>query len=131
MKNSKVLTAFLIVAGLLLAFIGGSTLLMPVEMKAGAGIDLAGNISVLNDTRASAALLFAVAILTFLGAFRENLKFTSTLVSSLLFLSLGVGRLLSILLDGMPVEGLLGATVLEFVLGITGAILFTTFRNKT
>ncbi|MEM6802040.1 MAG: DUF4345 domain-containing protein [Bacteroidota bacterium] len=131
MKNSKVLTAFLILSGLLLTFIGGSTLLMPVEMKAGAGIDIAGNISVLNDTRAAAALIFSTAILSLLGAFKPQLRFSASLASPLLFLSLGSGRLLSILLDGMPVEGLLGASILEFVLGITGAILFSVFRIKS
>ncbi|MTI32141.1 DUF4345 domain-containing protein [Xanthovirga aplysinae] len=130
MKNSKVLKTFLIISGLLLTFIGGTTLMMPVEMKAGAGIDIAGNISVINDVRASSALILAIAILTIIGAFKKNLTYTSSLVSFLLFLSIGAGRLLSILQDGMPVDGLVKATGLEFILGITGAILFTIYREK-
>lgn len=130
MKNSKVLKAYLIVAGLLLTFIGGATLLDPVTMKGSAGIDIAGNTSVLNDVRASSALLLAVALLTLLGAFRSGLTLTSSLVSTLLFLSLGTGRVLSILIDGMPVDGLVKATGLEFVLGLIGATLFIKFQDR-
>lgn len=130
MKNSKVLKAFLIISGLLLIFIGGAQLLFPVEMKAGSGINIAENISVINDVRASSALILTIAILTILGAFVKKLTFSSSLVSFLLFLSLGVGRVISLLLDGMPVDGLVGATVLEFILGITGAILFTLYQKK-
>ncbi|MFD2568720.1 DUF4345 domain-containing protein [Pseudotenacibaculum haliotis] len=130
MKNSKALKIFLIVSGLLLTFIGGATLLMPVEMKAGAGIDIAGNINVLNDTRASSTLLLAFALLIILGAFVKKLTYTSSLTSFLLFLSIGTGRAISILLDGTPVDGLVKATGLEFVLGIIGIILFIRFREK-
>ena len=130
MKNSKVLKIFLIISGLLLTFIGGSTLFMPVEIKASSGIDLAGNISILNDIRASAALILSLAILLLLGAFNKKLTYTSSLISFLLFLSLGLGRALSMLLDGMPVDAMVKATGLEFVLGIVGAILFTINREK-
>ncbi|MEM6347950.1 MAG: DUF4345 domain-containing protein [Bacteroidota bacterium] len=130
MRNSKALNAYLIISGLLLTFIGGVTLLMPVEMKTGSGIEVAGNISVLNDIRASSALLLSLAILNLLGAFSQKLKFSASLVSSILFLALGTGRVLSILIDGMPVEGLLGATLLEFILGIAGLILFIINREK-
>lgn len=130
MKDSKALKAFLIISGLLLTFIGGATLFIPVEMKTGAGIDIAGNISVINDVRASSALILGIALLTLLGVFQKGLTFTSTLAATLLFLSLGVGRLISILIDGMPVDGLVKATGLEFVLGIAGMILFIVFKEK-
>ncbi len=129
MKNSKVLKAFLILSGLLLTFIGGTTLFIPVEMKASAGIDIAQNISVINDIRAFSALLFTVGVLTILGAFTHKLTYTSILISSMLFLSLGGGRLLSILMDGMPVDGLTKATMLEFVFGIIGTLLFVKHKE--
>ncbi|MEM7367963.1 MAG: DUF4345 domain-containing protein [Bacteroidota bacterium] len=130
MKQSKVLTTYLTVAGLLLSFIGGATLLMPVELKAGSGIDIAGNIGVLNDVRASSALVLALAVFTFLGGLRPRLRVSASLIAPLMFLSLGTGRVISILADGMPVEGQIGATVLEFLFGITGVILFNMYREK-
>ena len=115
---------------MLLTFIGGAQLLFPVEMKVGSGIDIAGNISVLNDTRAANALILVLALLTLAGDFIKRLTSTASLVSFLIFLSMGLGRVISIFLDGKPVEGLLGATVLEFVLGITGAAIYVISQEK-
>lgn len=131
MKNSNLLKTFLVISGLLLTFIGGATLLIPATMKADAGIDISGNINMLNDTRAFSALLLFFAILIVSGAFVKKLTYTATVVSFLLFLSIGIGRLISILLDGMPSDGLTKATVLEFVLGILGLILFNLYRKKS
>ena len=130
MRNSKALKVYLIISGLLLTFIGGATLLMPVQMKMSAGIDVAGNISVLNDIRAASALLFVVAMITILGVFLKKMTYTSSLISFLTFLALGLGRLISIAVDGDPVDGLMKATILEFVLGGIGAILFATHQLK-
>ena len=128
MENSIVLKIFLVISGLLLTYIGASFLFMPKKMKAGQGIDIAGDINMLNETRSASALILAIAILTILGAFENSLTFTSTLVSVLLLLSLGVGRLMSILIDGMPVKALIIATIVELVLGVIGAIMFFVFK---
>lgn len=130
MKKSNILKAYLIVSGLLLTFIGGATLSLPVQMKGDAGINIAENISVINDVRAASALLLAIALITIFGAFVKKLTYTSSLISFVLFLSLGAGRVISILLDGMPVDGLVKATGLELVLGVVGAILFNVFQEK-
>lgn len=130
MKNSKTLKIYLVISGLLLTFIGGATLLMPVEMKASAGIDISGNISVLNDIRAMSALLLGIALISLTGALSKKLSYTAALMSTLTFLTLGIGRAISIFSDGDPVDGLVKATILEFVLGIIGAILFITQQNK-
>ncbi|UTW61261.1 DUF4345 domain-containing protein [bacterium SCSIO 12741] len=130
MKNSKILKAYLILSGLLLTFIGGATLFMPVVMKASGGIDIADSVNAINDVRAYSALLLASALLALFGVFNKGLTYTSTLVTVLVFLSLGAGRLLSILQDGMPADGLVKATILEFVLGTIGAILFSIYRTK-
>jgi hypothetical protein len=128
MKDSKVLKIYLILAGLLLAFIGSATLFIPVDIKSNSGIDIAGQISVINDTRASGALYLGIALLLLSGALKKNLRYTSSILAPLLFITLGLGRLLSIVLDGMPVDGLFKATILEFVLGSIGLILF--IKNK-
>ena len=124
MKKSKALKVFLIISGLLLTLIGGATLFMPEAIKEASGVDLNGNISVLNDIRASAALILSLAVLVLSGAFVSKLTYTSSLISVLLFLSLGVGRIISIIADGMPVDGMVKATGLEIVLGLVGAFLF-------
>lgn len=125
MKQSKTIKSYLVLSGLLLSFIGVSSLLMPIEMKATAGIDLSSeNVNALNDVRAYSALLFALGLITISGAFSLKLSSISTLIPTLVFLSIGVGRVISILADGMPIESVIKATVLEFVLGFVGFILF-------
>jgi len=131
MKESKVVKAYLIISGLLLSLIGGATLTMPVEMKSTAGIDIANNISLTNDVRAVSTLFLAIAVMTLAGAFVKRLTFTSVLGSTVLFTSLGLGRVLSILLDGMPSDGLIKATGLEMVLGLAGIIIFKVFQKQT
>jgi len=69
-------------------------------------------------------------VLAILGTFIKTLTFTSTLVSFLLFTALGLGRLLSIFLDGSPVDGLVKATGLELILGLLGLILFSIYKKK-
>lgn len=130
MKTPKVLFAYLLISGLLLAFIGGATLLMPTTMKQNAGIDLMGNVSILNDIRASSALLFTLAIVILSGLWSSKFRNTATLLAFLTFLSIGIGRLLSIFIDGSPVDGLVKATGLEFILGILGLILYNTYKNR-
>lgn len=100
-------------------------------MKASAGVDITGQISVINDVRAFAALILTFALLSIGGIFNKKLTYSSTLSTFLLFLSLGIGRLMSIFLDGSPVDGLVKATGLELVLGVLGMILFLTKKDKT
>lgn len=130
MKNSKAVKIYLVISGLLLTFVGGATLLMPVELKASAGMELAGDINALNDVRGFSALLLGFAMLALFGAFAKHLTYTSTLTSTLLFLTLAIGRVISFIVDGIPVEGLVKATVLEVIFGLAGAILFGIYRNK-
>ena len=130
MTKTRLLKIYLAVAGLLLTAIGGSTLIMPETMKASSGIDLANNISLLNDVRASAGLILGLALLSITGAFSAKLRFTSGLTTTLLFFSLALGRAISILVDGMPFDGMVKATGLELILGIVGLILMVVNRKS-
>lgn len=48
----------------------------------------------------------------------------------MLFLSLGVGRILSIVLDGIPSDGMVKATGVEMVFVLAGLIIFFAYREK-
>ncbi len=130
MNRSKILNIYLIISGLVLTAVGGLTTFNPINIKANEGIDIAGNPSGLNDVRAFGMLLLALAIVLFLGIFKGGLKKTANVVAFLLFLSLGIGRVISMLIDGMPSDGMMKATGLEFILGIIGLILFTRNHNQ-
>lgn len=130
MENSKVLKAILFISGLLLTIIGGAILFMPVVFSARNGIELGDSISLLNDIRASGALMLAGGLLILSGAFISQLRFMATVVSILMFLSLGIGRIVSIVMDGMPAEGLVKATVVEMIIGFVGIFALLKYRKK-
>ncbi len=130
MKSSKILKTYLIVSGVFLIFFGGATLLMPLELKASFGVIIPQDINVLNDIRAYSALGLAIGILAILGAFKSKLTYTASLVVFIQFLALGFGRSLSMLLDGIQVEGIPGIAN-EFFLGIIGTILFIKYQKKS
>jgi len=129
MKTSKVLRIILLVSGLILTGVGGAVLFMPVAFYAGNGIDLGGNISLLNEIRSPGGALLASGILIMLGAFVAKLTFTSTVISVLMYLSYGMSRILSIAIDGMPTEGLLKATAVEIVIGLVGVVALLKYRT--
>lgn len=130
MKNSIVLKIYLVISGLLLTVIGSLTTFNPVNIKANEGIEIAGNASALNDVRSFGMLLLATALFSIIGAFKTSLRKSATISAFLLFLSLGAGRIVSIILDGMPSDGMVKATGLEMILGIAGLIIYFIFRQK-
>ena len=128
MKNSKVLKAILVVAGLVASVIGSSIVTMPETFYETNGIELAGNVSLLNEIRAAGAALLAMGLFIISGAFVSRLTFTSTLVAALLYLSYGLSRILSMAIDGLPAEGLLQAAVLELVIGLVCVFALAGYR---
>ncbi|MEO0405655.1 MAG: DUF4345 domain-containing protein, partial [Bacteroidota bacterium] len=128
MNYRKISKVYLVVSGILLTGIGTLTTFNPINVKANEGIELAGNPSALNDVRSFGFLLLVFAVLFIISGLKSAMLHFGSIASTSLFLSLGFGRVLSILLDGMPSEGMLGATMVELVLGSVG--LFLLLQNK-
>lgn len=128
MKNLKPLRIVLILSGLIAAGIGGAILLNPTAFYATNGIDLGGNVSLLNEVRAAGGALLAVGILIISGAFVASLTYTSAVVAALFYLSYGVSRILSFAMDGMPSEGLVQAAALEIFIGVVCLVALSKFR---
>lgn len=130
MKNSKMLKIILFISGLIAASIGGAVLAVPAAFYASNGIDIGGNVSLLNEIRASGGVLLAAGILILSGAFVASLTFTAVVVASLLYLSYGLSRILSFTIDGMPSEGLVQAAALEIVIGVVCVYVLARYRDK-
>ena len=118
MKNSKVLKTILFISGLIASAIGATILFSPGAFYASYGIALGDNVSLLNEIRASGGALLTTGLLIMSGAFVDKLAFTSVVVATLLYLSYGLSRVMSLAIDGMPVEGIVQAAVLEIVIGL-------------
>ena len=130
MKNSKVLKVILFISGLIAIGVGATILIMPVTFYASSGINLNGDISLLNEVRASGGALLACGLLIMLGAFITKLTFTSIVLSTLLYLSYGISRMMSMAIDGMPVDSLIQAVILELVIGLICVVALMRFRVK-
>lgn len=119
MKNSAILKTILIISGVLATAIGMMIVARPVAFYAGNGIDLSGQASLLNETRASGGFLLASGLLILSGAFVRKLTFTSLIVSVILYLAYGLARAVSLVVDGGPAQGLVLAMYLELGIGLT------------
>lgn len=123
MENSKILKTVLFISGLVATGIGGVILFVPGILYAASGIELGSSISLLSEVRAPGGALLASGILIMSGAFVARLTFTATVVSTLLYLSYGISRILSMAIDGMPSDGLVQATMLEMAIGLAGVFV--------
>jgi len=118
MKNSKALKTILVISGLIASVIGAAILFAPGAFYASYSIAPGGNFNLLNELRASGGAVLASGILIMSGAFVDKLAFTATVVSTLLYLSYGLSRVMSMAIDGMPVDGLVQAAVIEVITGL-------------
>ena len=130
MKNSKVLKTILLISGLIASAIGAAILFSPEAFYSTYGIELGSNFSLLNEIRASGGALLASGILIMSGAFVEKLAFTAVVVSTLLYLSYGLSRVMSMAIDGMPVESLVQAAAIEIVTGLVCIFALVKYTGK-
>ena len=122
MKSS--LTAiFLFLSGLLLLVIGGTILLVPHAFYANDGILLGNDPSLLSEIRASGGLLAASSLVILCGTFRSTLRSLAMILTVLVYSSFGISRLLGIVIDGMPSNGLIVATAIELIIAVIGLII--------
>lgn len=129
MKKVKLVKAFLILAGLIGVVIGAALLFTPIAFEASAGIDLENNTNLLSEIRAPGAALLLGGCFIIAGAFHAQWRFISLVLTCLFYLSYGIGRLYSGLIDGIPGETLIFATIIELGIGCLGLYLFFSLKN--
>ena len=130
MKNSKVVKSYLVVAGIVGILVGGANLMIPIAFNASSGIDLNDNLNLINEMRASGGGLLASSLVVFLGAFIGRLRFSSLLLSVMIYLGYGLGRCLSMLIDGMPSEEMIQIVMFELLVGVVGLYVFLKYKEK-
>lgn len=121
-----VLKSILVTSGLIAAVFGASILFTPVTFSASNGIEMAGQVNLLNETRSAGGALLGSGVLIFSGAFISQLRFTAAVLSSLMYLSYGTARLLSMVLDGMPTNSLILAAAAELTIGMLNVLAMLT-----
>ena len=117
MKNPKAVTLLLVLSGIIGVYVGVGLVFFPVELQAQSNIILGDNASQLSETRAPGTAILSASIIILIGAFRASWRYMALMLAALFFLSYGFGRLLSLVLDGMPAQGLFIAMIIELLLG--------------
>jgi len=130
MKDSKVLKGILILIGANLIILGLWRLIDPIAFFEFSGLVLSKDAGLLNEARGLGGAIIGFGVLIFLGAFKKNLAFTSTLVAVVLFLGFGIARLISLAIDGNPGEALFMGIIGEFVMGLLALFALIKYREK-
>ena len=123
------LKILLFFAGLIGVGIGGAILFAPIAFHATSGIIITDDASLLSEMRAAGGVLFACGFLVLLGSFMRSLTFTSLVLATVLYLSYGVSRLVSMAIDGMPSDSLVLVTGFELAVGVICALALAKAKN--
>lgn len=107
--------------------IGISILAVPHAFYASYGIALGNNVNLLSELRAPAAGLTIMGIIMLMGIAREGLRQTSIIAALTVFLAFPAGRIIGILVDGMPSGSIVGALIIELVVA---ALLMVAFGRR-
>ena len=121
--KSRPTTIFLFISGLMLLGIGLGILLVPHGFHASNGIALSNDPNLLSEIRAPGGLLIGSAVLILLGAFRSTGRSLAILLTILVYGTFGLARLISMIIDGMPSEGIVVATAIELAVAALGLLV--------
>jgi len=126
MKNPIITKIVLILSGLIATGVGVGVLFMPHAFHASAGIVLGDDVNLLNEMRSSGGMLLASGLFILFGAIRASMAFFALIISTTLYLSYGLSRVVSIVADGIPDGSMLQILVSELLIGMLCAILLKT-----
>ncbi|MDZ8117446.1 DUF4345 domain-containing protein [Pontiella agarivorans] len=118
--KKRFIPGYLILSGVMLLFIGCSILAVPDSFFAGNGIALGEDPSLRSEIRAPGAMLAGAALVILTGVFRPSHRPVGLLLCVLVFGAFGIARLISMMLDGIPSQGIIIAAAIELVRCVSG-----------
>ena len=74
--------------------------------------------------------MMASGFLILLGSFRREFTYTAIIVGSTSYLMFGSARIYSMIVDGIPVTGIVRATVVEIMVGLVCAWALVKYRKQ-
>lgn len=113
------------VSGLTAASIGVAILAAPHSFFASYGITVGNNASLLSELRAPGAGLAAFGVLMLLGIWRTAMTPMSRVVALIVFLAFPAGRLIGLIVDGLPSNHIIAALVFELAVAALCIVAFS------
>lgn len=130
MSTTRLQKIALGIAGITALGIGGFILAAPHAFYASYGISLGADANLLSELRAPAANLAALGMLMLAGIVRKSWAGLSAAVAITVFLAFPAGRVVSLAIDGTPSTGVIGALVIEIVIGALCVFAFRPQRGR-
>jgi hypothetical membrane protein len=116
------------IAGVTALGIGLAILTAPHAFYASYGISLGADVNLLSELRAPASGLAALGALMLMGIWREDWREVSIVAAFTVFLAFPAGRIVGIIVDGIPAGSVIGALVLETAIA---ALCLAAFGRRT
>ncbi|MEM7383983.1 MAG: DUF4345 domain-containing protein [Verrucomicrobiota bacterium] len=129
--KAGIVTCFLFASGVILLGVGSAILLAPEAFHASNGIVLEKKASLMSEIRAPGGLLLASGLLILVASFRDRLRPQAVLLATLVYGTFGLSRMLSLLIDGMPSTGIVGAIVIELLVAAFGLVILNRRFNSS
>lgn len=128
---SRLITpVFLAISGAIACLIGASILIIPHAFFATNEITLTSNPNLMSEIRAPGGLLFAAGLIMVSGAALRSMARAGLLTAAIVYLMYGLSRLVSLVVDGVPSSSLVGALVIELLIGLTASALVARNANS-
>ena len=108
-------------SGALLVLIGSALMFSPKAFLETSHVFIDHDPGLMSELSAPSGLLIITGALMILGAFKVRFANLGLSVGAIVYASYGLGRLISMALNGMPSESLVAATVIE--LGIAALLV--------
>ena len=129
MKESMVFKVILIVLALTLVVFGGWRLVDPIGFLTFSCLELSYDAGLLSEVRGAGGIIMVSGLVVGLGAFLQAWSRTSVLLAVMVFLPLGLGRLMGHALDGSPGAGVIQGMAIELVFGVRALYAFFKHRD--
>lgn len=124
MSLTKLEKVTLAISGLTAVGVGAFIMAAPHAFFASYGIALGDDPSLLSELRAPAAGLLTLGVLMLTGIWRSAVAQLAVASALIVFLAFPIGRLIGVMIDGMPSEGIIGALLLEIAIAVLCLIAF-------
>lgn len=121
---------FLAISGAIACLIGAAVLLIPHTFFATNDITLTSDPNLMSEIRAPGGLLVGAGLIMVSGAVTRSMIHVGLMTAAIAYLMYGLSRVVSLVIDGVPSSSLLGALVVEFVVGLTASALIVRNRNS-
>lgn len=113
------------VSGLTALVIGAFILAAPHAFYASYDIALGADASLLSELRAPATGLAAFGLLMLIGIWHSGVADVSIAAALTVFLAFPLGRLIGLMVDGVPSSGIIGALVFELIVAAVCVFAFS------